>query len=100
MKIKFERKSIGNPLTVLRRCGYKPWRDPRTGKESFIRRVSAAFYPRFHVLTYYKENLFIIDLHFDARRPMHRRGIRSYEDEESETVRQEAERIKQLIEKM
>ena len=99
MKIKFEKQLRDNPMTLMRRCGYKPWRDPRSGKESFIRRASAAFYPRFHVLTYYEGNELIIDLHFDSRRPMHRKGVRSFEDEESPVVRQEADRIKDIIEK-
>ena len=46
------------------------------------------------------DNKLIVDLHFDARRPMHIKGIRSYEDEESEVVQDEATRIKQYLVKI
>ena len=83
---------------IMRRCGYKPWREPVSGKESFIRRITAAFYPRFHVHVTYDANLIpTVDLHLDWRRPMHKLGQRSYEDQESETVQAEAARIKTIL---
>ncbi len=99
MKIKFAKKFRDNPLTLLRRCGYKPWYDPKRGKEAFIRRISgAAFYPRFHIFFEYDENRYLIlDLHLDARKPVHKRGIRTYEGEESEVVRAEVERIRNIL---
>lgn len=100
MKIRFERKLKDNPMTLLRRCGYKPWRDPRSGKEAFIKRLSAAFYPRFHIFGIYEGDKLVFDLHLDSRRPMHRKGVRSFEDEESPVVRQEADRIREVIEKI
>lgn len=92
--------SIGqkNPRNIMRKAGYKPWRNPKTGQESYIRRTGASFYPRFHVLIKYGADYSVVlDLHFDARRPMHKKGIRSYEDKESPVVREEAERIKSLV---
>ncbi len=101
MQIKVSKKFNQNPTVLMRRLGYKPWRDPRSGKESFIRRMGASFYPRFHINCHYnQENILIIDLHFDARRPMHTKGIRCYEDEESEVVKREDARIKQYIDKI
>lgn len=98
MEIRFDKKFIDNPKTLLRRCGYKPWYDPRKGKEAFIRRLGASFYPRFHVFWRYNEkNHLILDLHLDARRPMHKKGIRSFEDEESRVVQEEATRIKRIL---
>jgi len=101
MQIKVENKTNVNYKVLMRRIGYKPWSDPRNRKEAFIRRTGAAFYPRFHIFCYYgNDNKLIVDLHFDARRPMHKQGIRSYEDEESEVVRNEAARISQILAKM
>ena len=101
MQIKIDKKLNGNPKVIMRRLGYKPWYDPRKRKEAFIRRMGASFYPRFHVFCYYSsDNKLIVDLHFDARRPMHTKGVRTYEDEESEVVREEATRIKQALAKI
>lgn len=98
MEIRFDKKLADNPKTLLRRCGYKPWYDPRKRKEAFIRRLGASFYPRFHVFWRYdQENNLVLDLHLDSRRPMHMKGIRSFEDEESVVVREEAARIKGIL---
>lgn len=99
MKIKTGKKL--NTRVVMGRLGYKPWRDPIRGREAYIKRMGASFYPRFHIFCdYNQENELIIDLHFDSRRPMHTKGIRSYEDEESEVVQNEAVRIKQILARM
>ncbi|MBU1177688.1 hypothetical protein KJ903_00545 [Patescibacteria group bacterium] len=87
-----------NESYIMRRCSYKPWRDPRNGDSSFIRRLGRSYYPRFHVKTRRDaNNVLIFDLHLDARRPMHRQGVRSYEDEESQVVQAEAARIQSLL---
>ncbi len=100
MKIKFTQLLRDNPSVLMRRCGYKPWRDPRTHKESYTRLISPpAYYPRFHVHCEYDDDYrIIIDLHMDWRKPMHRRGIKSTEGEESDIVQNEANRIKNIVE--
>ncbi len=102
MKIKFTKKFRDNSRTLLRRCGYKPWHDLKRGKEAFIRRLSGvAFYPRFHIFYEYDKNqCLVLDLHLDARKPMHKRGIRTSEGGESEVVRMEVERIKNMLDRM
>jgi len=98
MKIKFTKQPQGNALTIMRRIGYKPWRDPRSKQHSFIRRQGASFYPRFHAHpSFDQENNFIINLHFDWRRPMHTRGVKSTEGEESEVVQKEVDRIRSIL---
>lgn len=100
MQIKFNKKFNQAPEVLIRRCGYLPWRDRFSGKLKFIRRLSKAFYPRFH-LTYEvdKAGNLILFLHLDSRRPMHKPGIRTYESEESEVVQKEAARIKSILER-
>lgn len=101
MQIKIERKLTSNPKVLLRKCGYKPWRDPRKREEAFIRRLGASFYPRFHVFWHYnRDKSLVLDLHLDARRPMHKKGIRSFEDKETEVVRKEAARISDILGKI
>lgn len=95
MRIRIVKPLTETPQLVARRLGYKPWRNPKTGQESFIRRTGKSFYPRFHLLIKpgKKPQETIFDLHFDARRPMHKKGIRSFEDFESPVVQEEAKRI-------
>lgn len=86
-----------NYLVAMRSCGYKPWRNPKTGQQSFIRRTGAGFYPRFHCLMFRdREDNIIADVHFDKIRPMHKLGVRSYEDFESPVVQDEAARIAKI----
>ena len=95
MRIRIVKPLTETPEFVARRLGYKPWRNPKTGQKSFIRRTGASFYPRFHLLIKPSKKAVetIFDLHFDARRPMHKKGVRSFEDFESPVVQKEAKRI-------
>lgn len=98
MLIKFNKQLKENALNIMRRIGYKDWRDPRSSQHSFIRRLGASYYPRFHAHPRYDQNNnFMIDLHFDWRRPMHKKGIKSTEGEESDVVQEEVERIKNIL---
>ena len=87
-----------NEMYLMRECGYKFWRDPRSGDSSFIRRLGRGYYPRFHIKVRRDKNRrLIFDLHFDSRRPLHHIGVRSYEDSESAVVQAEAARIRSLL---
>ncbi|MEW6407169.1 MAG: hypothetical protein AB1465_00565 [Patescibacteria group bacterium] len=98
MLIHFAKKFSQTPQVLLRRCGYIPWRDRFSGEIKFIRRLTLAFYPRFHIIYSFSAvgNL-ILDLHLDSRRPMHKIGIRTSESGESAVVQKEAERIKKIL---
>src|SRR3990167_10355122 len=97
------RFSIGSqsdsPENLMRQVGYLAWVDPRTSKRSFIKKVSRAFYPRFHIHMFRdtKNNIYV-DLHFDARKPLHKIVARSSENN-SPVVLQEADRIKNILAK-
>jgi len=98
MLIRFEKPPKYTPETLLRRCGFRPWSEVK-GKQTFIRRLNPkTFYPRFHLIL---ESSFplILNLHLDSRRPMHKKGIRTYESE-TEVVQNEAKRIREILEKM
>lgn len=98
MQLRFAKKFRMTPQVLLRRCGYIPWRDRFSGEIKFIRRLTLAFYPRFHIICSFSAtgNL-ILDLHLDSRRPMHKKGIRTSEGKESVVVQKEAERIKKIL---
>lgn len=58
-----------NPLMVLRKAGYSPFRDPVTGDSSFVIRLSREFYPRFHVYVERRGEQVIVSLHLDQKKP-------------------------------
>ena len=95
------RFSIGpqteTPINFMRKVGYLRWRDPRTDKYSYIRKISRAFYPRFHIHLFKDtaDNIHV-DLHLDARKPLHKKVARCSEND-SEVVIVESERIENML---
>ena len=101
MKITAGRVLQLNEISIMRKLGYKHWTNPTTGKTGYIKRLSQAFYPRFHAFVLYDDqHVPMIDLHMDWRRPMHKQGQRSFEDAESATVMQEAVRIQTILDSL
>lgn len=97
MRIYLRQKLKVLPLQALRRCGYKPWTDQK-GRKTFIKRLTKDFYPRFHII-YLEDSQGrpILDLHLDYKRPIHAQAARTYETD-TEVVRSEAKRIKEVLE--
>lgn len=83
-----------HPVVLLRRAGYAPFRDPKSGEESFVRRLGTQFYPRFHMyVTKDSDELLELNLHLDMKKPSYR-GSRAHSGEYSgELVEEERKRI-------
>ena len=78
---------------VLRRAGYVPFRDPRSGEESYVRRLGTHFYPRFHLYISEAEGMLRLNLHLDQKQASYQ-GFRKHSGEYSgSTVEAEAERL-------
>lgn len=91
MQIKILDISI-SPDKLIKRCGYAEIRG-RRGDISYVRRLRGYQYPRFHV---YLEKGYI-NLHLDQKKPVYQ-GVSAHSGEyDSETVKQEGERIKGII---
>ncbi len=88
----------GQPVeNVLRRIGYSPFVDPNTGEQSFVRRLGAYFYPRWHAYVERQSGELRINLHLDQKRPSYP-GFRKHSGEYSgPTVEAEADRIYQGV---
>lgn len=67
MDIHIQHSLIGNPLEGLRRAGYFPFRDPKTGSESFVCRLGPDFYPRFHLYLKNHNDMVTLSLHLDQK---------------------------------
>ncbi|MFH1745147.1 MAG: hypothetical protein ABH881_03190 [bacterium] len=98
MKITINKNELRENLaTFLRSAGYGYITDRRTGNESFVRRLSREFYPRFHVYFQETDDKYIITLHLDQKKTSYA-GSRMHSAEyDSELVGEEWERLKKLI---
>ena len=72
-----QKKNFAKPLPytpdyLLKHAGYHHFIDPNTGKESYIRRLSSQFYPRFHVYVMETDKVITFDLHIDQKKPSYK----------------------------
>jgi len=101
MKIKLEKQQLGgmSPTQWLRRAGYALIYDRHSGEESFSRRFSRDFYPRFHL--YVQEiidsSYLFFNLHLDHKKASYAGQTRHSADYDGELVEEEASRIKSLL---
>ena len=97
-------KALDSPLNVLRRSGYAFLRkDEKTGELSFIKRVSAGDYPRFHI--YAKQDVkgnVQVNLHLDQKKASYEGTTAhsgEYESGENKWLEHEAAIIKKEFSK-
>ena len=83
----------------LRRLGYAEIRDSKSGKISYVRRLSRDYYPRFHI--YLKredqQNTFLA-IHLDQKQPSYKDQTAHSGEYDSDLVLEEAKRVKIGIE--
>jgi len=98
MDIQIQRVLVGNPLEGLRRAGYFPFRDPKTGSESFVCRLGPDFYPRFHLYLKDREGMITLSLHLDQKQASYGGADHMHNGEyEGEHIEKELERIQGWI---
>jgi hypothetical protein len=97
MKLTYPDRFLDNEQVLMRRCGYFPIFDRRTGHSSFIRELSSVSYPRFHVYLSKADNKFIISLHLDQKKPSYG-GYKAHSGEaDGQVVENEANRINKIL---
>ena len=98
MRVVIRKKSIGGNIRVfMRRIGYLPLRDPRTGQTGYVRRLRRGFYPRFHAhVSLDQSNNLLLDLHYDTAKPMHRPGTTRVE-QDGDVLEEEVRRIMAIL---
>ncbi len=95
MDIHIQRSLIGNPFEGLRRAGYFPFRDPKTGSESFVCRLGPDFYPRFHLYLKDREEMITLSLHLDQKQASYGGADHMHNGEyEGDHIQKELERIR------
>jgi len=98
MKFKIPDNFSQNEYYLMRQCGYTPIHDRKSGHDSYIKKLSAQRYPRFHLyvsLTTDKEMVF--DLHLDQNVNRYEGQVAHNADYNSAEVKQELTRIYQII---
>lgn len=80
--------------TAINRCGYATFRDPNTGETSYVRRLGAYFYPRFHVYIQSSTTTEAqLSLHIDMKQPSYLPGRTHSGEYDGEQVIAEIRRI-------
>ncbi|MBU1126605.1 MAG: hypothetical protein ABH826_05590 [Patescibacteria group bacterium] len=97
MELRYNKSQITNPLVILRKAGYAPFIDPKTGSESFTLRLTANFYPRFHLYLNEKDDDLIFSLHLDQKKPSYGTNHMHSGEYDGPTVEREMTRIKKWI---
>src|SRR3989344_940677 len=83
--------------TIMQRAGYHYYRDINSDAESYIHRLGADFYPRFHVYVNQRDNLPILSLHLDQKKPLYAGAHAHNAEYDGEVVEREAQRIENFI---
>lgn len=92
MIIKIPKPSF-QPDVILRRAGYSPFTDPKSGEFSYVRRLGTHFYPRFHLYVEEKGGQLVLNLHLDQKQPSYQ-GFRKHSGEyDGATIEAESERL-------
>ncbi len=85
-----------NLQTAMRRVGYQPIGISDRGELNCIRPIHGD-YPRFHIYTKEEGSEIIINLHLDQKKPSYAGSHAHSGDYDSETVRDEAARIRSIL---
>ena len=91
------KSSSDNLKTAMRRIGYHPIGVSDRGELNCVRPLMGQAYPRFHIYTKEEGGEIIINLHLDQKKPSYAGSRAHAGDYGSETVREEAARIRSIL---
>lgn len=97
MKRIYRQQDIPNPLDVLRKAGYSYFVDPKTNEESFVLRLTAGFYPRFHLYLEFERNTISFNLHLDQKKASYKGTSAHAGEYDGPAVEREMQRIEGWI---
>ena len=80
----------------MRRVNYKPFKVTERGELNCVRPIQGD-YPRFHIYAKEEGDQIVINLHLDQRKTSYEGSHAHSGDYDSETVREEADRIKNIL---
>ncbi len=86
-----------NLANAMRKIGYHPIDVSEQGQLNCVRPLFGQNYPRFHIYSKEEKNEIIINLHLDQKKPSYPGAHAHSGDYDSETIRDEAGRIKSIL---
>lgn len=91
--------TIKNPIrSIMQKLGYFENYDHRTGKISYIRRLSReGFYPRFHVYIDESQSGRLINLHLDQKKPSYAGASAHNAEYDGDVVYREGKRMEGIL---
>lgn len=93
MKRSYSTAQLSNPIEALRKAGYAYFKDPQSGEESFVLRLSSDYYPRFHLYVEQAEGGSVFNLHLDQKKPSYGDNHMHSGEYDGPTVAKEMQRI-------
>ena len=85
------------PEQWLRQAGYSYYRDRRTGKDSFSRRLGSGFFPKLHMYVIEQNGKITFNLHLDQKQASYVGARMHNAEHDSEVVIDEIDRLKSLL---
>ncbi len=85
------------PEQFLKKAGYAFIYDRKTRKESFVRRLSSDYYPRFHVYVLKAGSNIIFNLHLDQKKSSYAGSSAHSAEYDGELVENEINRLKGVV---
>lgn len=82
---------------IVRRAGYGFIHDQRSGKDSYMRRLTGDYYPRFHMYLKEDQQNIIFSLHLDQKRASYQGNHMHNAEYDGPLVVGEVERLKQVV---
>ena len=86
-----------NPTEFVRRFGYHAIRETERGELNCVRPLQGRDYPRFHIYLTVSPKVLTFNIHLDQKKPSYEGTTAHGGDYEGEVVRDEVERIKEII---
>lgn len=100
MKRIYKAAELSAPVEVLRKAGYSYFKDPQSGEESFVLRLTSEFYPRFHLYVEGEPGKVIFNLHLDQKKPSYGENNKHSGEYDGPTVEKEMQRIDSWVKAM
>ncbi len=88
-----------NIYTIIKRIGYY-FLGKKEDEINCIRPLGGNRYPRFHIYLKEGNGILIFNLHLDQKKPIYQNAPSHSAEYSSEVVKEEAKRIKEIIEKL
>lgn len=84
-------------INLMREIGYHPLRHTPEGELNCVRPLTGHDYPRFHIYLKEDKSILTFNIHLDQKKPSYEGTAAHGGEYEGETIKDEVERIKEII---